>query len=293
MQHSKTTSLNAHFGLEIHDYDLRKAAHDDGEFAHLRDAFDRHTALLFRAQDFGDADHLALARRFGPIENRETDTLEEGDAFKISQVSNETADGGVTGEMDMHTLNLKANFLWHTDSIFLPVPALVNILIGRVVTESGGQTELASTRAAWAAMPDDIKNRLKDATIWHKLSHSRAQISPELAELPMFHKWDDQHWKALWRNPVTGEDALYFASHSFRVDGLSEAESKILLDQAMAFCTQKKFTYSHQWQEGDILIWDERAALHRGQPWDYTKPRTLSSICTSATSEDGLDSIRV
>ena len=59
-------------------------------------------------------------------------------------------DGSITEEMDLHTLNLKSNFLWHSDSTFLPTPALTNILIGRVVTTEGGATELASTRAAWA-----------------------------------------------------------------------------------------------------------------------------------------------
>jgi alpha-ketoglutarate-dependent 2,4-dichlorophenoxyacetate dioxygenase len=67
------------------------------------------------------------------------------------------ADGTTSGEMDLQTLNLKANFLWHSDSTFLPVPALVNILTARIVTTEGGATELASTRAAWAEMPEALK----------------------------------------------------------------------------------------------------------------------------------------
>jgi len=289
----KTRPLCSNFGVEVIDFNLSDAAHDDAAFGAVRHLFETESALLFRQQDFSDADHLALARRFGPLENREADNLQEDDEFEIPKVSNVMEDGSVTGEMDIHTLNLKTNFLWHTDSIFLPVPALVNILIGRVVTETGGQTELATTRAAWRDMPQHLKSRLSKATLWHKLSHSRAQVSEELAKLPMFHKWDDQHWPALWRNPVTKEDALYIASHTFRVDGLTQEESKPLIDQAIAFCTRPEYVYSHQWKTGDVLIWDERAVLHRGQPWDYSKPRTLSSICCSTTKKDGLEAMQI
>jgi len=60
------------------------------------------------------------------------------------------------------------------------------------------------------------------------------------------------------------------------------------MDQA----TTPDVTYSHAWREGDVLIWDQRSVLHRATPWDYTQPRKLSSICVSATSEDGVDAMR-
>ncbi len=80
------------------------------------------------------------------------DTRKPGEKVGVSPVSNETADGGVTDEMDMHTLHLKANQLWHIDSTFMPTPALCNILTAKVPTKTGGETELASSRAALAAM---------------------------------------------------------------------------------------------------------------------------------------------
>ena len=63
----------------------------------------------------------------------------------------------------------------------------------------------------------------------------------------MFHKWPDQHWRAVWPNPVTGEEALYVASHAYLVDGYSEEESQALLDDLIAFCTRPQFTYAHHW----------------------------------------------
>lgn len=287
----KTTPLTETFGVEVHGVEL--AALDAQSFGAVRDAFETHSALLFRNQTIDDAAHMRLAQFFGPIEDRETDTLEMGEAFKVPRVSNVREDGSVTGEMDLHTLNLKANMLWHADSTFLPIPALVNILIGRVVTQTGGATELASTRAGWADMPDSLKDRIRDRAAWHRLSHSRARISPDLAALPMFHKWPDQLWNAVWRNPVNGAEALYIASHAFAIEGMDAEEGTKLIDDLIAWVTQPHYTYSHQWQVGDVLIWDQRAVLHRGTAWNYKEPRVLSSICVSATATDGVDAMRV
>ena len=73
--------------------------------------------------------------------------------------------------------------------------------------------------------------------------------------------------------------------------GLGEGEA--LIDEAIAFCTRPEAVYSHKWNVGDVLIWDERAVLHRGRPWPYEEPRTLRSICCSATENDGLAAVRV
>ncbi|MEL7089949.1 MAG: TauD/TfdA family dioxygenase, partial [Planctomycetota bacterium] len=92
---------------------------------------------------------------------------------------------------------------------------------------------------------------------------------------------------------VTGAEALYIASHAFAVDGMDPEQGAELIDRALEAVTKRQFVYSHQWRAGDVLIWDQRAVLHRGTPWNYKKPRKLSSICVSATPEDGVDAMRV
>ena len=92
---------------------------------------------------------------------------------------------------------------------------------------------------------------------------------------------------------MNGAEALYIASHAFAVDGMEAAAGAALIDAALKAVTGPQFVYSHQWQPGDVLIWDQRAVLHRGTPWNYKKPRKLSSICVSATPEDGVDAMRV
>lgn len=288
----QTKPLNPHFGVEVTGIALSDVTAEN-LFPQIRALFEEHSALLFRAQDVSDEKHLELAQLFGPIEDRQADERKPGEKFEIPKVSNVQEDGTTSGEMDLKTLNLKSNFLWHSDSTFLPIPSLVNILIGRVVTTEGGATELASTRAAWAMMPEDLKEKVRGRGIWHRYSHSRRKISPELAKLPMFNKWPDQHWNAIWENPVNGREALYLASHAFKIDGYDEAESEALLADLTAFCTQPAFVYSHSWSVGDVLLWDQRAVMHRGTPWPYEQPRTLSSICSSVTEADGIDRIRI
>ncbi|RFP86985.1 TauD/TfdA family dioxygenase [Rhodobacteraceae bacterium 63075] len=287
-----TTPLHPDFGRIVQDVDLRDVTADH-LFPEIRQAFEEHSALLFPAQQMDDETHVRLAELFGPLENRDAMAAGRDLDFEIPEVSNQTG-GGVSAPESLHTLNLQANMLWHTDSTFLPVPALINILTARVLPPSGGgETELASTRAGWASMPTDLRDKLQDAIIWHRLSHSRARLSPELARLPEMNKWPDRPWRAIWPNPVTGEEALFIASHGFSIEGLGLAEGQEVIDAAIAHCTRPEAVYSHKWQVGDVLLWDERAVLHRGRPWNYDEPRTLKSICCSVTEADGLASVRI
>ena len=292
MRSLTTRPLHPKFGVEIQGVDLRSVT-ADGLYPEIRDAFETHSALLFRRQDLSDDDHIRFCKLFGPLENRHNADLSEGEAFKVPEVSNITDDGGVLAEREMRLLDLKANQLWHTDSTFLPIPSLANIAIGRVMASSGGETEIATTRAAWKEMPEDLKQRLRRAAVRHNAWHSREQLSSDLAAAHKFHKWPEQTWSAIWTNPVNGEEAVYLASHAFAVQGMDDEAAKALIEEAITFCTQSAYVYSHTWQVGDVLIWDERATLHRGRPWPYDEPRALSSICVSAQEADGLPSIRV
>lgn len=282
-----TVPLCDSFGVEVSGIDLNDVT-EASLFPEIRALFEARSALLFRAQTMTPETHLRLAHLFGPVEDRTADERKPDEPMAIPEVSNLRDDGTTSEKMDLQTLNLKANFLWHSDSTFLPVPALVNILTAKIVTTEGGATELASTRAAWAAMPETLKNRIEGRGIWHRYSHSRRKISEELAALPMFNKWPDQFWKSVWRNPVNGHEALYIASHAFRIEGYDEAKSAALLQELEAFCTQPDFVYAHRWEVGDVLIWDQRAVMHRGTPWPYDQPRKLASLCASVRPEDGL-----
>jgi alpha-ketoglutarate-dependent 2,4-dichlorophenoxyacetate dioxygenase len=281
--------LHPRFGVRVKGVDLRTVT-AGASYAALRALFEEHSLLWFSGQDLDDDGHLTLGTLFGTIEIREKVTA--GLRPTISSVSNVRADATLVPETDHHLMHLKANQLWHTDSTFLPVPALANILAARVLPSRGGETEFASTRAAFADMPAALKARARKAVLRHRYAHSRAKISAELAKGDLFTMWTDQLWRAVWRNPVNGRDAVYIASHACAVEGLDEAEGRALIDELTAWCTRPAYVYCHTWAPGDVLIWDERATLHRGRPWPYDQARTLASICVSVGPKDGLESIR-
>lgn len=282
----RLTPLHARFGVEVHGVDLGAVTATSG-YPEIRAAFEAHSLLLFRGQDLDDEAQLACARLFGPLEDREARPEP-----RICPVSNVTEAGVPAAEDDGLTLNLRANQLWHTDSTFLPVPALANVLQARVVPSAGGETEFVSTRAGWRRLAPALKARARGAVLRHRYAHSRARIDPALAREEMFTRWPDQAWRAVWANPANGEEALYVASHAFAVEGLGEAESAALIDALIAAVTPEEAIYSHRWRPGDVILWDERATLHRGRPWPYSEPRTLVSICVSARDCDGLADVR-
>lgn len=281
----RTSPLHPDFGVEVHDVDLTNVTATDG-YPEIRAAFEEHSLLLFRRQSWDDDDILAFGTLWGPIENRT-----DGPLF-VPKVSNILPDGSVSLPDALHTKNLKANMLWHTDGTFLPDPALANIITARVVPSTGGMTELVSTRAGFDRLPDDMKTTMKKAVIRHRYAHSRQKIDPELTKMDIITKWPDQHWRGVWSNPVNGRDAVYIASHACAIEGVEEAVALTMIDDIVAAMTRPEDIYSHQWRVGDVLIWDERATLHRGQPWNYDEPRELASICITTTDTDGLAAMR-
>lgn len=286
----KTSSLHPRFGVEIHDVDLCRVIAGP-RFDEIRAAFEQHSLLLFRNQFVDDDRHLALASLFGEIENRQKDAW--GLAPKdVSRLTNLGRDNEVIADTDPHLSHMKANQLWHTDSTFLPMPALANILVAKVLSSQGGETEFASTRAAWQDMPADLRAAASNAILKHRYAHSRAQVDPSIASAELYTMWPDQAWRAVWPNPVTGDEALYIASHAFAVDGMEEEAGQALIRQLIEFATQDDYVYSHSWRSGDVLIWDERATLHRGRPWPYGEERTLASLCVTAAESDGLGAVR-
>ena len=176
-----TKPLTERFGVEVLNVDLSTVTAD-----HLFSERFASPSRRTRPCCFGGKRSLrkimCALPSFSGLWRTERQTRSRKGRLRIPEVSNVTKDGGVTDADDMHTLHLRANQLWHTDSTFLPTPALVNILIAHVVPSSGGNTELASTRAAWADMPPALKERVRNAVIWHRYSHSRARISEELAQ---------------------------------------------------------------------------------------------------------------
>ncbi len=259
-------------------------------YPEIRDLFEQYSLLLFRGQDLDESQHRALAALFGPLENlRDT---EKGLPQPRAMVSNVVRSGELAEESDLQLRDLKSNFIWHTDSTFLPTPAISNILIGYNIPTSGGDTEFVSTRVGWQRMPSELKERARGQILLHRFAHSRKQVDDELAEQNIYTKFPDTPWRTTWRNPVNGTESLYIAAHAYGVRDLPADEGVVLIDELMAAVTRPEAIYTHKWQVGDVLIWDQRATLHRGTAWPYHQERTLGSFVSSALESDGIASAR-
>jgi alpha-ketoglutarate-dependent 2,4-dichlorophenoxyacetate dioxygenase len=96
----------------------------------------------------------------------------------------------------------------------------------------------------------------------------------------------------VWRNPVNGRGALYLASHAYAIEGMEGAAGQQLIDELMAIATAPGASYVHLWRGGDVVMWDNRATMHRGRPWPANEPRTIVRTTISAAEADGLETVR-
>jgi alpha-ketoglutarate-dependent 2,4-dichlorophenoxyacetate dioxygenase len=191
-----------------------------------------------------------------------------------------------------YAMRNKANQLWHTDSSFKSTLALTSILSARVIPANGGETEFVSTRLAFERFDSELQRKLENSFAWHHYGHSRAKIAQGLATTDELAELPPQCWRMVWKNPVNGRSAVYLASHAYAVEGMEPKEGEKLIDQLTAQATALGTRYTHAWRAGDVVMWDNRATMHRGRPWPAHEARHMVRTTIQATAADGLESMR-
>jgi alpha-ketoglutarate-dependent 2,4-dichlorophenoxyacetate dioxygenase len=283
-------SLGPGFGVEVRGVSLLDVATDAEAYKAVRAAFETHSLLVFRNQTIADDIQVAYSRAFGPLELTKAASLGENSFY--SRLTNVGSQGEILPLDHRQVLVAKANALWHTDSSFKKTPALASVLTARVLPGEDGDTEFTSTRLAWDRLPDDLQARLKNAVATHSYANSRDQIHPDLANAEERKALPPVRWRLNWRNPANDRRALYVASHAYAIDGMDDRDARQLLAQLLDEATRREFVYVHKWRTGDAVMWDNRAMLHRGRPWDYTKERSMVRTTISATEADGLAEVK-
>ena len=282
--------LGPGFAAELRGVTLAGIAADDAAYAAARAAFEQHSVLVFRGQQVTDEGQLAFSRRFGPPEVTKVGSLGTGSHFVI--LSTIGPDGKVVPPDHRFALRNKANQLWHTDSSFKRVPALTSVLSARIIPARGGETEFVSTRLAFERLDPAQRKKLANSFAWHDYAHSRGQIAADLASPEERAALPPQCWRMVWKNPVNGRSALYLASHVYAVEGMEAAAGKNLIDELMDLATAPGTSYVHEWKSGDVVMWDNRATMHRGRPWPAHEARFMVRTTISATEADGLAAMR-
>jgi alpha-ketoglutarate-dependent 2,4-dichlorophenoxyacetate dioxygenase len=281
--------LGPGFGAEVRGVSMLDVATDSEAYKAVRAAFEEHSLLVFRDQPIADDVQAAYSRAFGPLELTKISSLGQNTFY--SRLTN-TMKGQIVPPDHRQVLVAKANALWHTDSSFKKTPALASVLTARVLPGDGGETEFTSTRLAWERLPPALQEQLKDAVATHSYANSRDQIHPDLATEIERKSLPPVRWRLNWLNPANGRRALYVASHAYAIDGMDDRDARQLLARLVDEATRREFVYSHRWREGDAVMWDNRAMMHRGRPWPYELERTMVRTTISATSADGLDQVK-
>ena len=282
--------LGPGFGVEVKGVTMLDVATDAEAYKAVRTAFEAHSLLVFRDQPIADDIQVAYSRAFGPLELTKVASLGANSFY--SRLTNVGQKGEILPQTDRQVLVAKANALWHTDSSFKKTPALASVLTARVLPATDGDTEFTSTRLAWERLPADMQERLKNAVATHSYANSRDQIHPDLANAEERKALPPVRWRLNWRNPANDRRALYVASHAYAIDGMDDRDARQMLAQLLDEATRPEFVYTHKWRQGDAVMWDNRAMLHRGRPWDYTKERSMVRTTISATDADGLNEVK-
>ncbi|MXP65205.1 TauD/TfdA family dioxygenase [Roseomonas sp. M0104] len=277
----ETTPLTPVFGARIRGLDIGRGL-DAASMAELRDALDRFSVLVFPEQRLDDAAQIAFSEGFGPLER--TRPGAPGAGSPVVVLSNIGPDGTIAPPTDKQVLNNKANRLWHHDSSFKPVPARASLLSAREIPSAGGDTEFASMRAAFASLDPAEQAALRGRVAIHDFGWSRTRVDAALVtEAERGQHPPVRQALVLEENPHG--PALYLGAHARSIEGMDEAESRALIDRLMALATQPAFTYAHKWQPHDLVVWDNRAVLHRATPFaTTTERRHMVRTCVAGTA---------
>jgi taurine dioxygenase len=216
--------------------------------------------LVFRDQNLGAIELAVFGRRFGIPRKHALVKYRHSDHEEVSWLTNVEANG----KIDWY--GVKRATCWHTDSTFEPDLPLLAILHAKEIPSEKGGTMFADMRAAYDALPQEMKHRLSSLTALHGRSSG-----PDGERLYADDKGDtdkvysEVRWPAVVRHPISGRSILFVnPMHTHGFEGMSRGDAWSLIEELAAHSTQDRFVYYHRWRVGDVLMWDERATMHRG-----------------------------
>lgn len=251
-------------GATIAGLDLAQPL-SEHEFAQVITALGQYGVLRFPAQNLTSEALQAFSERFGDIQqgSRQSAATAPG----VGTLSNITQNGAYIGSPD-------AGQDWHTDMSYRDVMGFVNVLYGIQIPRRHGRvlggTEFANMHMAYAALPADIKERLKDATavhnfekFWEHMRQDRGSGRPPMSDEQRRRRPPVTH-PIFLTHPITGNKVLYAnPGYTVKINGMSKSASDEMLAFLFAHQLQDKFRYLYTWTEGDVLLWEHFGTLHR------------------------------
>ena len=244
----------------------------------IETAMDHFAVLVFPDQDIDDDQQYAFSTHFGPMETATGDIAAPTDrrlSMDINDISNLGKDGQVLARDDRRRLFGLGNMLWHSDSSFKPTPAKYSLLSARSVPSEGGNTEFADMRAAWDALDPAIQAECHDLVVEHSQIYSRGMLGFDDFNDEEREKWKPVPQRLVRRHPGSGRLSLFLASHAGAIRGWPVPDARMFLRDLTEHAPQRAFVYAHRWRTHDLVMWDNRVAMHRARRYDHTQPRDM------------------
>ena len=247
---------------------------------------DKYAVLVFRGQKLDEDRQIAYAKQFGPLDLG-LRKIRKGQPHRfkydeLADISNVQVDGKVAPRDSSKIVNNIANQLWHSDSSFQKPAARYSMLHSVVIPKKGGETEFADLRAAYDGLPEDLRMDIAGLEAEHHALHSRMMMGDTGYTEEQKNAIPPAVWPLVRTHAGSKRKLLFVGIHATHVIGMTVPEGRMLLMDLLEHATQRQFVYQHHWQVGDLVMWDNRAVLHRGRRFDLSERREMRR----ATTED-------
>lgn len=271
----KIRKIKEHIGAEATGIDLRKPI-DEATRARLYDALVDNVVLVIRDQDFTAAEYQAAASLFGELmEDQNRRYLVDGLPL-VSVLSNRHKDS------QGKTAKVAKNATWHTDHTNQEFPPKFTMLYPVALPDNGGGTSVANTRAAYEALPEDLKQRITGMKTANTLISSArmGEGNPDIVRDQQGSEGGATIQPLVRTHPERGTKAIWFhKGKTEKILGMEPKETQDFLDELLETALRPEFVYVHEYQPGDMLIVDNRSAMHKaGFDYDHSQHRMLYRI---------------
>jgi alpha-ketoglutarate-dependent 2,4-dichlorophenoxyacetate dioxygenase len=280
------------FAGEVRGVDLRKPL-SERTIADIHGGMDFFGILLFRDQLMTPEQQRNMTEQLGTLElgfarvvhhrgGQHSPAAPARTGYsEVADMSNLDVEGKPVERTDRKIVSNMANQVWHSDSSFQQPAAKYSLLLAVQLPSWGGETEFCDLRAAYDALDPRMKSQLEGLQAEHYALHSRIMLGDDEYTDAAKSVFPPVMWPIVRTHPGSGRKLLFIGAHARRVEGMTVSEGRVLLMDLLEHATQPQFVYRHVWKPGDLIIWDNRATLHRGRRWDMNEPRELRRTTTS------------
>jgi alpha-ketoglutarate-dependent 2,4-dichlorophenoxyacetate dioxygenase len=235
-----------------------------------------YAVVVLRDQAITDAEQVRFSRAFGPLElppqiNVLGSIRRRRLGPELYDVSNLDEHGDFLPAESLQLASNRANEEFHTDSSFNALPTKWSLLSARILPPCGADTQFVDTRAAYDALPGQLREKAQDAVAEHYFWKTRGRAGFGVITEDMRRAMPAVTHPVVRLIPESGRRALYIGNHATHIVGWPRAEGERFLDELHGFATQSQFIYTHQWHPADFVIWDNRCTVHRATPYDVFK----------------------